>query len=108
VLQQPPPQGVGKYVGKTVVSTDGEKLGSVERFLPHRVTEVPEWIVVGAGLFTTRRLIVPLAGSSFEDDRVRVAYPAIAITGEPEVEASEELTPEAEAILESYFGLGAA
>jgi hypothetical protein len=108
VLQQPLPQGVEKYVGKSVLSTEGEKLGAVNRFIPNRVTEVPEWIVVESGLFATRRFIVPLAGSSFEDDKVHIAYPAKTVNDQPEVESDEQLTPEAEAVLESYYGLGAA
>jgi hypothetical protein len=108
MLEHPQPQGVEKYLGKAVFSTDGERLGVLDRFIPNRLTSVPEWMVLEAGLFGSKRFIVPLAGSEFEDHQVRLGYPALTVTGEPAVEAGEELTPEAEALLEAHFGLGAA
>ena len=106
MLQQPQSQGIDKYLGKDLVSSEGEKLGTVDSYLDDRLTEVPTWILVTSGLLSTRRFIVPLAGSEFEDDHIRAAYPIQVLTQEPEID-SKELTPESEAILQSYFGLGA-
>ena len=106
-MREPEARGLDKHLGNNLVSSDGEKLGTIARFLPNRVTEIPEWMVVEAGLFGTKQLVVPVAGSEFQDDVVRVAYPKQVVIEEPDFEDAEELSAEAEAMLESYFGLGA-
>ncbi len=107
-MREPETRGLDKHVGNSLVSSDGEKLGTIARFVPNRVTEIPEWIVIEAGLFGTKQLVVPVAGADFEDSEVRVAYPKQVVVEEPDFEDAEELSPEAESILEAYFGLGAA
>lgn len=106
-MREPEVRGLDKYVGKGLVSSDGEKLGTIASFVPNRVTEIPEWMVVEAGLFGSKQLIVPVAGSEFEEDGVRLAYPKQVVVEEPEVEDANELSAEAESMLEAYFGLGA-
>ena len=105
--QEPARQGIEKYIGKDLMSDDGEKVGTIDEFLKHRVTDVPEWIVVETGFLAGRKLVVPLAGSSFAEGHVEVPYPVNVIKEQPEVEAGETLPPEAESMLSAYFGLGA-
>lgn len=105
-MREPEIRGLDKHLGSSLVSSDGEKLGTIARFLPNRVTEVPEWMVIDAGLFNTKQLVVPVAGSEFEDHAVRIAYPKQVVIEEPDFEDAEELSAEAESILEAYFGLG--
>jgi hypothetical protein len=107
MMQEPQIQGVQRYVGKTLMSSDGEKIGTIDEFINNRLTDVPTWIGVEAGFLGARRYIVPLAGSSFEDDAVLVPYTMAVISKEPEIGDGDDLTPEAESILSSYFGLGA-
>ena len=106
-MREPELRGLDKHLGNSLVSSDGEKLGTIARFLPNRVTEIPEWMVIDAGLFGTKQLVVPVAGSEFEENTVRVAYPKQVVVEEPDFEDAEELSAEAESILEAYFGLGA-
>src|SRR5207244_12197485 len=107
MLQEPRPHGIEKYLGKDLVSGDGEKLGVIDRFVNNRLSDVPEWMVVETGLLGSRDLIVPVAGSSFDEGGVRVPYPKEVIIEEPDLEADEDITSEAESILNAYFGLGA-
>lgn len=107
MLQQPEAQGVQRYIGKTLVSSDGEKVGTIDEFINNRLTDVPNWIAVEAGFLGGRRLVVPVASSSFEEDEVHVPYTKEVISEEPEIEDGSELTPEAESLLNAYFGLGA-
>jgi len=101
------PHGIERYLGKDLVSANGEKLGKIDRFIENRLTGVPQWMVVETGLFGNRDLVIPLADSSFEEDDVRVPFTKEVIIGEPELEVDDGLTSEAETILDSYFGLGA-
>ena len=107
MLEQRQPQGIEKYIGKNAVAAGGENLGKIARFLPNRVTETPEWLVVEAGILRTHSYVVPLAGSSFEPEHVELAYPANVVTEGPEIEFDDALSPEAESMLSNYYGLGA-
>ena len=107
MLTERRPHGIEKYLGRDLVSGDGEKLGKIDRFIENRLTGVPQWMVVEAGILGSRDLIVPLADSSFEEDDVRVPYSKEVIIGEPEIDVDDGLTSEAETILDGYFGLGA-
>jgi hypothetical protein len=101
------PQGIEKYLGKPLISGEGEKIGTIDRFIEQRLTGVPEWMVVEAGILGTKDFVVPVADSSLEEDGVHVPYPKEVIVEEPEIEVDAGITPEAETILNSYFGLGA-
>ena len=108
MMPQPPPQGEDKFVGKKLRSSDGEDIGTIDRVLVHRVTESPEWLLVQAGLLGGKKLAVPLAGSSLEDDEVVVAYDSQVLRNQPQFETDEEaLSAEDELQLNQYFGLGA-
>jgi hypothetical protein len=104
------PQGAEKYLGREVVTSDGQKVGIGARLLKNRVNEIPEWLVVEAGLLGRRRYIVPLAGSDLGDDRVTIPYTSDVVSAQPHVEPDEDanaLPLDAEDALNQYFGLGA-
>ena len=107
MLQQPEPQGIDRYVGRPLFSSDGEKIGSVEVFYNNRLTDVAEWIGVSAGFLGNRLVVVPVAGSDYQDDGVHVPYTKQVIGDAPPVEVTDGLTAEGETLLDTYFGLGA-
>ena len=49
--------------GRSVYSTDGEKIGSIEEIFVDEDTNQPEWIGLGTGLFGTKRVLVPVEGA---------------------------------------------
>ena len=108
MMETPEPKGLERFVGRDLFASDGVKLGNVKAFYYHRLSGVAEWISVGGGFLNSKQVIVPVAGSEFEDDGVYVPYRSDLIKDEPEVELDDGLSSEGESLLSSYFGLGAA
>ena len=107
MMPQPERQGLDKWMDKEVVSSDGESIGRVKRFLIERVTEVPAWAVVQGGVLEGRQSIVPLGGATFEPDRIIAEPSQSQIASAPDFEIDgDALTPESEEALDGHFGLG--
>ena len=108
VMRQEKHYGVESYVNAKLISSDGDDIGNVSRFLLHRVTELPTWIVVDRG-FLARDLIVPVADCDFEEDGVVSPFSKARIEAQPEVEIEDDvLSADSETRLDHHFGLGAA
>ena len=91
--------------GGTVVSSNGDKIGTVEDIYLDRETNKPEWVAVNTGLFGTRSTFVPLAEASSQGSDITVPYDKNTVKGAPNVDASGELSQQEEAELYSYYGL---
>ena len=61
--------------GRTIIGSDGEKIGKVDELYLDRQNDQPEWARVHTGFLGTKRSFVPLAGASpkGEDVVVRVS-----------------------------------
>ena len=105
-MQEPRLHGADKLLGKPVLTTSGEKLGTADHFINSRITDVPEWIVVESGLLGLKKLIVPVAGIVLDDDGVHIPYTSEQVRNEPESNP-DSLTPEMDDALNAHFGLGA-
>jgi hypothetical protein len=100
--------GIESYVNAKLLSSDGDDIGSISRFLVHRLTRLPTWIVVDRG-FLARDLIVPVADCEFEDDGVVSPFSRARIEAQPEVDIGDDvLSAESETLMDDHFGLGAA
>ena len=95
------PEGV---VGKSVVGSDGEKIGKVEEIYLDTDSQQPEWISVTTGWFGSHRSLVPLAEASEEDGDVRVPYAKAYVQEAPHYDPGTELSEEQEADLFRYYG----
>ena len=101
-------QGLDKWLGADVVSQDDQTIGKVERYLMDRLTEVPTWVVVDAGILSLTQWVVPVGGAAFEEGRIVVAAPKDIVESQPEVHIEGNvLEPEGEKALEEHYGLGA-
>jgi hypothetical protein len=101
-------QGLDKWLGADVVSQDNQSIGKVERYLMDRLSEVPTWIVVDAGILGLTRRIVPVGGASFEDGRVVVAAQQYVVESQPDAHIDGDvLEADAETALSAHYGLGA-
>jgi hypothetical protein len=105
-MQEPRLRGADKLLGKAIFAAAGEKLGTADHFINSRITEVPQWIVVEAGLLGLKKLIVPVAGNFLDDDGVHIPYTSEEVRSEPECNP-DNLTPELDDALNAHFGLGA-
>jgi len=92
--------------GTPVYSSDGEKIGKVEEIFIDNDTRQPEWIGLGSGgMFSSKRVIVPVEGARLEADGFYVPYSKDQVQGTPAIDA-DEISQETERELYSYYGLG--
>jgi stress response protein YsnF len=90
--------------GTPVYDSAGEKIGSVEEVFYDEQTRRPEWIGIGTGFLGTKRVLVPVEGSSLEGDAVTVSYAKEHVKDSPDVD-SDLISPELEQELYSYYGI---
>jgi uncharacterized protein (TIGR02271 family) len=97
--------------GRSVYTSDGEKLGDFEEIYHDEATGEPEWIRVKSstlgGILGTKHFMVPLAGAEFqdgEDPAIRVPYSKDRVQDAPDVEG-EWISEEDERQLYRHYGL---
>jgi uncharacterized protein (TIGR02271 family) len=90
---------------RTVVGSDGEKIGKVDEIYLDTATGQPEWIAVNTGLFGTKTSFVPIAGAQPDGEDVRVAYTKDEVKDAPGVKPDEELSEAEERELWAHYRL---
>jgi len=97
---------IDQYVGQTLVSAEGEKIGSIADVYLDAQTQKPEWFVARTGLFGSKVGFVPIAGAGWTDDeRVMVPYSKSDVKDAPHIEPGGELSRDEEARLYGHYGL---
>ncbi len=96
---------VHEWHGRTVVGSDGEKIGKLSEIYEDRQTGKPEWATVSGGLFGTRRNFVPLADASTAGEDVRVQVTKDQVADAPGVENDGELSEQEEQRLFEHYGV---
>lgn len=91
--------------GQPVYDNAGEKIGSVEEIYYDSTTQTPEWVGIGTGFFSTKRVLVPVEGAQVSDDGLMVAYSKDHVKDGPDVD-EDEISSEREAELCAHYGLG--
>jgi uncharacterized protein (TIGR02271 family) len=91
--------------GATVVSQQGEKIGTVRDIYLDNETNEPEWALVSTGLLGTRSSFVPLAQASVQGDDIVVPYDKERVKNAPSMEEDGQLSQQEEAGLYDYYGL---
>jgi uncharacterized protein (TIGR02271 family) len=86
-----------------VYSQDGDKIGSVQEIYYDEDTRQPEWIGIGTGFFGTKRVLVPVQGSTVTDDGVTVAYDKELVKDSPDVDG-DVIEYGTEQSLHSHYG----
>jgi stress response protein YsnF len=90
--------------GLPVYDSAGDKIGEVEEIFYDEQTNEPVWIGIGTGFFGTKRVLVPVDSAQLEPDGLRVPYDKDKVKDSPDID-SDEISPETEAELYSYYGL---
>jgi uncharacterized protein (TIGR02271 family) len=93
------------FRGRTLVDTNGEKVGTIDDVYTDATRGQPEWALVHTGLLGTNKRLVPLRGASPNGGDVRVTVDKQAIQDSPGVEADEELSEAQERRLFEHYGL---
>jgi uncharacterized protein (TIGR02271 family) len=91
--------------GRTVVDSDGDKIGKVDEVYLDTATGEPEWLAVHTGLFGTKTNFVPLEGATPSGGDVRVAYTKDQVKDAPGIDHDGALNDEEERALWSHYGL---
>ena len=92
-----------QWQGRTMVGSDGEKIGKIAEIYEDPQTGKPEWATVSSGLFGTKSNFVPLAGASPDGEDVRAEVTKDQVKDAPGVEADGELSePEEQRLFEHY------
>ena len=97
---------LGRITQQTaVVSSDGDRLGTINQIYTSDSTGEPAWVTLKTGLFGTQESFVPLADASFDGDDIRVPVTKKAVHDAPRVDADGHLSVEEEDDLYRYYGL---
>jgi len=92
-----------EWEGRTLVGSDGEKIGKVAEVYTDQEGGQPEWALVNTGLFGKRSHFVPLAGASPHGEEVRVTVAKDQVKDAPSVEDDGQLSEDEERRLFEHY-----
>jgi uncharacterized protein (TIGR02271 family) len=93
--------------GGNVLTTDGDKIGSLGQIYADDDSGEPTFVTVKTGLFGTSESFVPLEGARLEGNDILVPYSKDQVKDAPRVAEDGYLEPEEEDRLYAHYGLGA-
>ncbi len=94
-----------EWQGRTMVGSDGERIGKIADIYEDPDTGKPEWATVSSGLFGTKSNFVPLAGASPDGEDVRADVTKDQVKDAPGVENDGELSEQEEQRLFEHYGV---
>ncbi len=94
-----------QWHGRTVVGTDGEKIGKISEIYEDPQSGKPEWATVSSGLFGSKSNFVPLAGASAAGEDVRAQVTKDQVKDAPGLENDGELSEQEEQHLFEYYNV---
>jgi uncharacterized protein (TIGR02271 family) len=94
-----------QWHGRTMIGSDGEKIGKITDIYEDPDTGKPEWATVSSGLFGTRSNFVPLAGASPDGEDVRADVTKGQVKDAPGVESDGDLSEPEERRLFEHYGV---
>jgi uncharacterized protein (TIGR02271 family) len=91
--------------GRTIIGSDGEKIGKVDELYLDRQSDQPEWARVHTGFLGTKRSFVPLAGASPKGEDVVVRVSKAQVKDAPGLDPDGELSEQEEMALFEHYGV---
>ena len=92
-------------IGRTVYSTDGQKIGELRQVYLDDQSEQLQFITVKTGLFGNSESFVPAADASTTEDGVTVPFDKDKVKHAPKIDGDGHITPEQEQEIYAYYGL---
>jgi uncharacterized protein (TIGR02271 family) len=92
--------------GKTMLGSDGEKLGTIDTLYADREDGHPTFATVNTGLFGSKTSFVPLEKAEVRGDDLVVPYDKDLVKDAPGIDPDAELSPEEEDRLYTHYGVG--
>jgi uncharacterized protein (TIGR02271 family) len=93
------------WVGRTLVDSNGNKIGKISDIYTDEATGQPEWVAVTTGLFGSNVSFVPLAGSDARGDDLRVPFTKDQVKDAPNAKPDGQLSQEEESRLYRHYGM---
>jgi uncharacterized protein (TIGR02271 family) len=93
------------WSSRTVVDTDGEKIGKIDTLYLDHQSDRPEWAAVHTGLFGSKRSFVPLTGATPQGEDIRVPVFKDQVKSAPGIEPDGELSEQEEVALFEHYGV---
>lgn len=98
---------LGALMGAPVqVQGEDDTIGTVGQIFVDPETGTPNWVTVHTGLFGRRETFVPLNDATWDHEVLHVPFGKKTIKDAPRIDTDEALSPEHEAELYRYYGLG--
>jgi uncharacterized protein (TIGR02271 family) len=94
-----------QWQGRTMVGSDGEKIGKISDVYEDPATGKLEWATVSSGLFGTKSNFVPLAGASPDGEDVRANVTKDQVKDAPGVENDGDLSESEEQRLFEHYNV---
>lgn len=98
-------EDVRVWQGKTLVDSQGQKIGQIADVYFDQETGQPEWALVNSGLFGNKHNFVPISAQQQQGDTVQVQWTKSQVTNAPKIDDDQELTIDEERELYQYYGI---
>jgi sporulation protein YlmC with PRC-barrel domain len=92
-----------EWRGRNVVTSDGDKVGTLEEVYLDADSGHPEWATVRTGLFGAQHTIVPLVDVDHCHGEVVVPYTKDQVKGAPSVDPDGQLSDAEEELLSDHY-----
>jgi len=99
-------ESISQLEGMPVYASDQEQIGKVDTIYIDEDTRVPEWIGIGTGFFSTKRLLVPTQGATAQNDGVYIGFDKARVESSPEV-TGDAIPESTERALYDHYGMPA-
>ena len=94
-----------EWHGRTVVATDGDKLGTVEEIYFDQETDRPEWALVNTGMFAGKSSFMPLEGATSDGEQVTAPYTKDQVKDAPKIDPDGALSQPEDAEIYRHYGV---
>ncbi len=94
-----------EWQGRTIIGSDGEKIGKISEIYLDSETDKLEWATVTSGLFGTKSHFLPLAGASPDGEDVRAQVTGEQVKDAPSVDPGGVLAEYEETRLFEHYGI---
>lgn len=99
---------IDEIIGADVVDAENNKVGKVGQVYLDSEDNHPSWVSVKTGLFGTSETLVPIEDATWDRSALHVSYAKDRIKDAPRVDPDQDLSPEEQDRLYSYYEQGGA